>query len=405
MSPAVVVVGIGADGWDGLGEAARAAIAEAEVLVGGARHLDLVPETGAERMPWPSPMSELLDRLPEMADRRLCVLASGDPLLHGVGTTLARRLPPGALTIIPHVSAPAIACARLGWPAVNVELVSLVGRPLEALHPALQPGRRVIVLVAPPVGAGEVAALLRGRGYGPSRLVALEELGGPGERMRDGVADGWGDEATGPLSTLAIECREAPGAPLLPRSPGLPDDAYESDGQLTKREVRAITLAALAPVPGQMLWDVGAGSGSVAIEWMRTHPSCQAVAVEARADRAGRIERNARALGVPGLRVVAGEAPEALLGLEAPDAVFVGGGLAADGLVDRCWGALAPGGRLVVNAVTLEGEGVLAACHAARGGRLVRIAIGHAEALGGFRGLRPQRPVTQWSARKPVAAP
>ncbi len=400
----VVVVGIGADGWSGLGEAARAAVTGAGLLVGGARHLALIPPTGAERMPWPSPLSDLLDRLPELAERGVCVLASGDPMLHGVGASLAQRLPAGALTVIPHASAPALACARLGWAEAEVELVSVVGRPLELLHPALQPGRRVIVLVADPVGPAEVAALLRARGYGPSRLVALDELGGPRERMREAAAEDWGDAPAGALCTVAVECRPAPGAPLLPRGPGLADEAYDSDGQLTKREVRAVTLAHLQPVPGQLLWDVGAGSGSIGIEWMRAHPACRAVAVERRADRIARIARNARELGVPGLRIVAGEAPAALGDLEAPDAVFVGGGLTAPDLLERCWSALGPGGRLVANAVTLEGEALLARWYGERGGRLVRLGVAHAEPVGRFTGWRAQMPVTQWSVRRDAGA-
>jgi precorrin-6B C5,15-methyltransferase / cobalt-precorrin-6B C5,C15-methyltransferase len=404
MRPApLVVVGIGADGWAGLDERARAALLEAETIVGSARQLALLPATGATRRPWPSPIDQLLEELIAGGEEPVCVLASGDPMLHGIGATLARRLPASRLIVHSHPSAFALACARLGWPAAEVELVSAVAGPPELVARLLQPGRRLVVYASGATGAAQVAAILRAGGFGPSRLVVLEQLGGERERLVDGTADDWGDAAADPLHTIAIECRAATGAPLHALVPGLPDDAYESDGQLTKRHVRAATLAALAPTPGALLWDVGAGSGSVAIEWLRAEPTAAAIAIEARTDRAGRIEANAARLGVPTLRVVRGEAPQALDGLPRPDAVFIGGGLTAAGVLDRCWEALAPGGRIAANAVTLEGEQVLQAARAARGGELVRIAISHAEPLGAFQAWRAQLPVVQWSALKEPA--
>ncbi|MGH2742135.1 MAG: precorrin-6y C5,15-methyltransferase (decarboxylating) subunit CbiE, partial [Thermoleophilaceae bacterium] len=378
--------------------AARAAIRGADLLVGSERQLALVPDTGAERRPWPSPMAPVLDELEAMTDREVCVLASGDPMLHGVGATLARRLAPERLEVAPHPSAHALACARLGWPEAETELISAVARPFEVIAPALQPGQRIVVYVFGADGAAQVARVARERGYGPSRLVVLEELGGDGERIVESAAADWGERPAAALHAVALECRAEPGAPLLPRTPGLPDESFESDGQLTKREVRAVTLAALAPVPGQLLWDVGAGSGSIAIEWMRAHPSCRAIAIEPRADRAERIGRNALRLGVPGLDVVKGEAPSALEGLDAPDAIFVGGGLTADGLLERCLSALRPSGRIVANAITLEGERILHAARQEHGGSLVRLEIGRAEPLGGFTAWRAGRPVVQWSA-------
>jgi precorrin-6Y C5,15-methyltransferase (decarboxylating) len=394
----VTVVGIGADGWDGLGAAARAAIEGAEILIGGDRHLGLVPDTGAERLPWPSPMSELVDRLPELADRRVCVLASGDPMFHGVGATLARRM---AVAVIPAPSALALACARLGWPEADVDLLSLVHRPAELLHPLVAPGRRAVLFTGSVDAPDEVAALLRDRGFGPSRLVRLEELGGPAERVLEGTADDPPPGPVVPLHALAIEFRPGPAAAPLARVPGLPDEAFETDGQLTKREVRAVTLAALGPLPGELLWDVGAGSGSIAIEWMRAHPACRAIAIEARRDRVERAGANARALGVPGLEVLWGEAPAALADLDPPDAVFIGGGLTTPALVEACWHALRPGGRLVANAVTLEGEAELTRRRAALGGRLVRLEVAVADPVGGFTGWRPRMPVVQWSVTKP----
>jgi precorrin-6Y C5,15-methyltransferase (decarboxylating) len=303
----------------------------------------------------------------------------------------------------PHPSAFALACARLGWPAAEVELVSAVAGPPELVARLLQPGRRLIVYAAGSAGASQIAAVLCARGFGPSRLVVLERLGGEDERIIDGTAEDWGDAAADRLHAVAIECRAASGTPLHPLVPGLPDDAYENDGQLTKRHVRAATIAALGPTPGALLWDVGAGSGSIAVEWLRAEPTAAAIAIESSAERAGRIEANAARLGVPAVRVVRGHAPEALDGLPRPDAVFIGGGLRAAGVLDRCWAALAPGGRIVANAVTLEGEQVLPPAREAWGGELVRIEISRAEPIGAFQAWRAQLPIVQWSALREPA--
>ena len=393
----IAVVGIGADGLAGLSEAARAELAAAEVIVGSARHLALLPDDGAVHRPWPSPIGPLVDELVAEPGRATCVLASGDPMLHGIGATLARRLGPDRLRVHPHPSAFALACARLGWPAADVQLVSAVGRPVEAVARLLQPGRRLVVYAAGEQGATEVAALLRARGHGPSRLVVLEQLGGECEQIVDSTADAWGERSADPLHAVAVECRPAPGTPLLSLAPGLPDDAFATDGQLTRRAVRAMALAGLAPMPGQLLWDVGAGSGSIAIEWLRTEPTARAIAVEEREDRAQRIAANARTLGVPQLVVRPGRAPEALEMLEAPDAVFMGGGVTEPGLLDTCVAALRPDGRIVANAVTVEGEGVLLAARDAHGGTLTRIGLEHAEPVGRFTAWRAQLPIVQWS--------
>jgi precorrin-6Y C5,15-methyltransferase (decarboxylating) len=397
----LVVVGIGADGWDGLAPASRAEVERAEVLLGSARQLGLVPPSvPAERVPWPSPLSEALPGLvEEHAGRTVVVLASGDPMLSGIGTTLTRLLGHDRVRVLPAPSSVSLACARLGWAVEDTDVVSLVGRPIELLHPHVQPGRRLLVLGSDGGTPAQVAALLTGRGYGPSPVTALSGLGGPAEEVRSGTAASW-SRPTPALVVTAVECRAERGTAPLPTTPGLPDDAYESDGQLTKSEVRAITLARLAAVPGQLLWDVGAGSGSIGIEWMRAHPTSRAVAVEASAERAERIARNAGRLGVPHLRVVHGHAPEVLVRLDAPDAVFVGGGLTTSLLLDACWEALPPGGRLVANAVTVESESVLAAWHARVGGELVRIAVQRAEPVGSFTGWRPAMPVTIWSATR-----
>jgi precorrin-6B C5,15-methyltransferase / cobalt-precorrin-6B C5,C15-methyltransferase len=399
-APPITVVGIGAEGWPGLGEPARAALRDAEVIVGSRRQLDLLDEVEAELRPWPSPMDPLVDELVAGSGRATAVLASGDPMLHGIGATLARRLGAERLRILPHPSAFALACATLGWPSAEVDLVSAVGRPAEVVARVLQPGRRLVAYVAGADGAAGVAAVARERGFGGARMVVLEQLGGPGERLHETTPDDWGEREADPLHAVALDCGPAVDAPLLPLTPGLPDDAYESDGQLTKRGVRAIALAALGPAPGQLLWDVGAGSGSIGIEWLRAEPSARAIAIEARADRAERVAANARRLGVPRLEVRQGQAPAALEGLDEPDAIFVGGGVTEDGLLERCWSALRPGGRIVANAVTLEGEARLVAARAEHGGQLTRIALEHADSVGRFTAWRAQLPVVQWSARR-----
>ncbi|MFE7284663.1 precorrin-6y C5,15-methyltransferase (decarboxylating) subunit CbiE [Streptomyces noursei] len=402
------VVGIGADGWEGLSPAAQRELVAAEVLIGGARQLALLPaECAGEREPWPSPLRPAVPGLlAAHAGRRVCVLASGDPMFYGIGRTLTEVMAQDAavrrpLRVVPHPSSVAYACARLGWAVEDTEVVTLVGRPAANLVRALHDGRRVLVLSAGPATPGEVAELLRERGFGPTRMRVCEQLGGARERVVEGRAERWDAPAGDPLNVIALDCVRAPDALRLPVVPGLPDDAYEHDGQLTKRHVRAATLAALAPAPGELLWDIGGGSGSIAVEWLRAHRSCRAVSVERDVARAARIDRNAGALGVPALRVVQGAAPAALTGLPTPDAVFIGGGLTAPGLVDACWEALPPGGRIVANTVTLESEALLTQWYRRHGGELVRLAVAHAVPVGGFTGWRQAMPVTQWSAVKP----
>lgn len=398
----ITVVGIGADGWDGLADRSRRALVAAPTVVGSGRQLALLPAAvTAERRPWPSPLEPLLAQLASAAATDVCVLASGDPMLHGIGATLVRRAGREHVHVLPHPSAFALACARLGWPAAEVELISAVGRPAEVVAAALQSGRRFVAYVTGAAGAAGVARVLRAHGLDASRFVVLEQLGGPDEQTYDGTAGAWGEREADPLHVVAVEVRGGPG---LPRTPGLPDDAFASDGQLTKRHVRALTVAALAPNPGERLWDVGAGNGSVAVEWLRAEPTATAVAIEAREDRAARIRENALTLGVPRLDVRVGAAPDALAGLPAPDVVFVGGGITAPGLLDACWEALPVGGRLVANTVTLEGDHRVAAEHARRGGSLTRIDIAHAAPIGGFTGWRAQMTVTQWAVRKGVPA-
>jgi len=398
----VTVVGIGADGWAGLAEPGRAAVRAAEVVLGGPRQLELVAgQTKADARAWPSPMLPALPGLvAELADRRVCVLASGDPMLHGIGATLARLLGPDRLHVVPHPSSVSLACARMGWPVDGVEIVSAVARPLARVRRVLAPGVRLLVLSEDATTPGALAALLVDAGYGGSALTVLARLGGPDEDAVQGTAAGWAHPPGDPLNVVAVSCVADPDAPVRAEVPGLPDDAYDHDGQLTKREIRAVTLALLAPRAGELLWDVGAGNGSIGIEWLRAHRACRAVAVESDGARAGRIATNAHALGVPSLQVVRGRAPEALAGLPTPDVVFIGGGVTNPGVLDACWTALRAGGRLVANAVTLEAEAVLVAGHARHGGELTRLEVARAAPLGGFTGWRPAMPVTIWSTTK-----
>jgi precorrin-6Y C5,15-methyltransferase (decarboxylating) len=393
MQPWLTVVGIGEDGYAGLGKAARHALLGASEVVGGPRQLDLLPCCiRARRTPWPSPFS--LATVLERRGTPICVLASGDPMLFGVGASLARQLPAEELRVIPAPSSCSLAAARLGWPLQEVTLLSLVARPLAALNAHLHQGTRLLVLSNDGSSPAAIAALLSERGFGPSRITVLEHLGGAQERRIDGIACDWSVDEVAALNLVAVEVRPGEGTRQLPLTTGLPDDAYRHDGQLTKRDVRAITLARLAPRPGELLWDVGAGCGSIGIEWMRAHPACRAIAIEANQGRQAHICHNRDALGVPGLQLVAGQAPAALEGLPAPDAIFIGGGVTEPGVLDTCWNRLKPGGRLIANAVTLQSEATLVAFRERQGGELTRIAIAQAQPLGGFDTWRSALPIT-----------
>jgi precorrin-6Y C5,15-methyltransferase (decarboxylating) len=398
----VTVVGVGADGWAGLTAQAQAVIGSADVVLGGPRQLGLVPVAdGQLHQPWPSPLSAALpELLTGFAGRRVVALASGDPMLSGIGTTLVDVLGAERITVIPHLSSVTLARCRLGWSAESTATVSVVGRDVHAVLRELAPGRRVLVLSSNQETPAALADLLVARGYGASRFVVLGELGSDRETVQQTTAAQFCGDAPR-LNMVAVQC----DGPLLAGwTSGLPDDAFDHDGQLTKRDLRAAALARLLPAPGQLLWDVGAGAGSVGIEWMRAHPTCRAVAVEADDQRAARITRNARTLGVPALHVVVGAAPEALSELAGPDAVFVGGGATRPGVVARCLDALGGGGRIVVHGVTVETEALLAAAYAEHGGELTRIHVEHAAPVGSFTGWTPSRAVTQWTFTKPAGA-
>jgi precorrin-6Y C5,15-methyltransferase (decarboxylating) len=401
------IVGIGEDGVDGLGACARGLIAGADIVFGGKRHLALAAPLirGAAR-PWPSPFAGAVGEVLRHRGRQVCVLASGDPFLHGVGTTLANKIDAREMLVVPAPSAFSLAAARLAWSLPHAALLSAHGRDLDLIRPHLQPGARLLVLTSDADGPAAVGALLTELGFGASRLTILEALGGPRERIRTTTAASFDLGTVDALNTLAIEVEAAPDARIIARATGLPDRLFEHDGQITKREVRAVTLSSLAPRRGELLWDIGAGSGSVAIEWLLADPPfMRAVAIEAHADRAARIRRNAAAFGVPSLEVVHGAVPTALAGLPTPNAIFIGGGASDPGVLDAALAALPTAGRLVVNAVTLETEALLLARHAALGGELIRIAISHAAAVGEKTGWRPAMPVTQWIWTKPSADP
>jgi len=390
------VVGIGADGWSGLDAQRRAAVEAADIVLGGERHLAFLPESvGAERRALPSPLRDgLRDLAPDLAGKAVVVLASGDPLVAGIATTLMDVF--GAVDAIhPAVSSETLARARMSWPAESVTIL----RDHRDLPRHLSPDNRIIILSANSETPDEVARTLTGSGFGASSMTVFENLGGEEKRT---AADAASWHATvGNLNLIALDLRGR--TPLASWTAGLPDEAFDHDGQLTKRDVRASALARLAPAPGQLLWDVGAGAGSIGIEWLRAHPTCAAIAFEEREDRAKRIAENAVRLGVGRLRVVTGHAPEALGDGARPDAIFVGGGATDTGVLDACWERLAPDGRLVVHGVTLETERVLADKYAEHGGELTRLHVEHAGPIGTFTGWKPARAIVQWAVRKEAA--
>ncbi len=393
----VVVLGIGAGGWDLVPEWDRQTILEADVVLGGHRHLAMLPDVpGQRREPWPAPLRAGLAALLDSLSGRVVALASGDPLVSGIGSTLIELVPADRLVIRPAVSSVALARARMGWPAESCAVVSVVGREVALVRRELAPGRRVLVLSSDEKTPRALAEVLVSAGYEETEMSVLGDLGSRHASRFTATAGQWlaDDRELPRLNIVAFACT---GALATGWATGLPDEAFENDGQLTKRDLRASALARLMPVPGQLLWDVGAGAGSVGIEWMRAHPSCRAIAIEASSERAARIGRNAGHLGVPGLEIVTGSAPGALAGLPRPDAVFVGGGATRPGVLDACLEAIAPGGRLVVHGVTLETEQLLAESYRRLGGELTRISVESAAPIGSFTGWTPARSVTQWA--------
>ena len=400
-APWLSIIGIGEDGLSGLSPAAKTLIESADHVFGGRRHLALVGDLARWTTPWPSPFETAREMVLSQRGRRVVVLATGDPFNHGVGSLLVKDLPAEEWRAYPQASAFSLAANRLGWALQETATLGVNGRAVERVIPLLHPGAKILALSADAGTPGTVAALLTARGFGGSRLTVLEALGGAAERIRSVPARNYAFAGVHALNIMAIDIAADPGARILAYTPGLPDDWFESDGQLTKREVRALTLASLAPKCGEHLWDLGCGSGSVAIEWMLADPSLRATGVERNPERAARAARNALSLGVPGLRIETGGIDATLTKLAPPHAVFIGGGGREAGLIDQVWSALPPGGRLVINAVTLETEALVLSEFARKGGSLTRIAIDRADPVGGLTGWRPAMPVLHWLAVKP----
>jgi precorrin-6Y C5,15-methyltransferase (decarboxylating) len=400
-APWLSIVGIGEDGLDGLSPAATRLLRQARLVVGGARHLALVGEIEAETLVWPSPMEKAFDVIFARRGEPVCILASGDPFFYGVGTALMRHVQAHEMICLPTPSAFSLAASRLGWSQQDCALLTVHGRPLVGIIPYLHAGARILALSWDETTPAKLASLLTARGFGRSRLTVCENLGGPKERVRDAAARDFALDDISPLNMIALEVAAEPGVRIIPRAPGLPDDWFEHDGQITKSDIRALTLSALAPRRGELLWDIGAGSGSIGIEWMLADPANRAIAIERNEARAARVMRNAAALGTPGLRLVQGAAPEALAGLPTPDAIFIGGGATVPEVLDSALAALEPGGRLVVNGVTIETQAELAHRFGVLGGDLRQMQVARAEKVGSFYGFRPAMPVVQWSYEKP----
>lgn len=400
-SPWLTLVGLSEAGWAGLAEDARAAVLSAQLLVGGERHLNHVPNVpGQERLVWPSPIQAGVDAIVARAGSPVCILASGDPFWYGIGATLSRHLPPNAWRSLPGPSAFSLAAARMGWPLQDVFCLSVVARDVHRLRPSLAPGRRLLILSEDGSSPADIASLLVSCGFGASPVVVLEALGGDEEGRLQATALTWPKAPVHKLNTVAVECVASVAGAGLSRVAGRPEQTFAHDGQISKREIRAVILAHLAPKGGEHLWDIGAGSGAVCIEWLLADRVNRATAVEVRRERLENVTANGRAFGVGNLNCIAGRAPAVLEGLDRPHAVFIGGGISDPQLLSKCWQALLPGGRLVATVVTLEGEAALLQAQQHYGGHLIRSALERAEPLGGFTGWTPARTVTLWWATK-----
>ena len=392
------IVGIGEDGMDGLTPVTRTVVEAAEVIIGGDRHHQLSDNTTATRVAWPSPFDALIETLESYKGKRVVVLATGDPLWFSVGARIGRSIDPSQIIYHPQLSAFQLTAARMGWSLADIETLTVHGRPVQQMVAFIQPDQRLIILTTGADTPAQIAKFLTERGFGQSQMTVLASMGGVQEQRFDGIAADWSHEVPA-FNTLAVHCIAAPDAALLPRVPGLDDSLFQSDGTMTKQEVRAATVAKLMPMRGALLWDIGTGSGSVAIEWMRAARYARALGIEPRADRRAMAAENALALGVPKLELIDGEVPAALNGLDAPDAIFIGGGLSHE-VFDIALSNLRPLGRLVANAVTLESEAILIDLHKKHGGDLVKISVQRAEPVGRMTGWRPSMTVTQWSLVK-----
>lgn len=401
MSTWLTIIGIGEDGYEGLGARARSELAGAEVVIGSERTLAMLPAGPARHLLWPQPFAAVVEQLKPLSGTRTVILATGDPLNYGVARKILTFVPKAEIEIIPHLSAFSLAASRLGWSLPDCDCFTIHGRPAANVEAFIQPEARLLILTEDETSPAEVCRRLMARCFGESAVTVLENLGGDAEAVTHFRADQLPEREWSPLNTLAVHCVAGPQAKIWSRLAGLPDEAFVHDGKLTKREVRATTLAALAPAPDQLLWDVGAGSGSVGIEWMRSTRGCEAIAIEPDAERRAMIAINADQLGAPRLKVIPLAAPLAYDGLPAPHAVFIGGGISEAGAFEGAWKALRSGGRMVANVVTLEGEMHLYDLQEKHGGELVRIDISTLTHVGTMRAMRPRMAVTQWRVTKP----
>ncbi len=400
MKKWLTIIGMGEDGFEGLSVSARHALADAKHVVGSKRLLGFLPTSGAQMHEWPQPFSAVVQQIRPLRGETTVILATGDPMNFGAARKILEFIPLDDVTIIPHLSAFSHVAARMGWSLPDCDCFTIHGRPAANLEMFIQPDARLVVLTQDGTSVAECARRLIARSFENSVMTVLENVGGAREAVTAFKANEMPQRPWSDLNTLAIHCVASPQAKLWSRVGGLPDDAFEHDGQITKREVRAATLAALAPAPDQLLWDIGAGSGSVSIEWMRSTRGCEAIAIEADAERCAAIARNAESLGAPRLKIVMGEAPAGLDELETPHAVFIGGGIDDERVFDVSWARLKLGGRLVANTVTLEGDARLIALQGTYGGELVRMDVSTLTKVGDLRALRPRMSVLQWRVQK-----
>lgn len=405
MTPWLTIVGIGAEGLSSVSAAGRDAIAQAGLLVGGERHQEMIAESdvaeGVERMTWHCGIRETAERLADWRGKPVCVLVTGDPMNFGAGATLARYFDADEMTVLPHPGAFSLACARMVWSLPDVTTMTVHGRALAAINLHVRPAARIVAPSWNGETPAKLADILTARGFGPSRISVLANMGAEDEARFDGTADDWPHGTVPDLNTVCIECIPGRDAAWWPRTPGLPEEAYVHDGQITKREIRAVTLATLGPQPGETLWDIGAGSGSVAIEWLRAVDGTQAVGFERNASRIENMRVNAETLGVPRLRIVEGTVPGSLDDEDSsPDAIFIGGGLLEEGLLDNAFDALKPGGRMVANAVTVEGQAVLSLWGQAKGATMSRLAAARADDVGQRSAFRSMMEVLQMHVGK-----
>jgi precorrin-6B C5,15-methyltransferase / cobalt-precorrin-6B C5,C15-methyltransferase len=401
MTAWLTIVGIGEDGWEGLSASAREALQAATHVVGSERTLAMVPDANGRKHLWPQPFSKVVEHLKPLRGEQTVVLATGDPMNHGVARKILSFTPKLEVRILPHLSSFSLAAAQLGWSLPDCDCISIHGRPAANLEVFIQPDAKLIVLTEDETSVAEVCRRLVARGFEPSRVTVLENMNGIRERVTSFPAGKNPEMSWSPLNCVAIHCVPGPGAKTWSRIPGLPDDIFQHDGKITKREVRATTLSALAPAPDQILWDVGAGSGAIGIEWMRSTRGCEAYAIEPLAERRAMIAANADRLGTPRLKIVPQAAPEAYISLPPPHAIFIGGGLSVAGTFQQAWKTLLPGGRMVANVVTLEGESQLYGLQQKHGGELVRIETAVLKTVGPHRAMKPRMAVTQWRAIKP----